>query len=224
LFFWVNWDADMTTAATNRSILPAAAVTVPLPEPATALLRGTVRTLMTATEIGIETDGGESLHARQAASCLLAPTIGDRVLLCVLDGESYVLAVLERDNRHAAEIGVPGARKVTLTAGETLELSAPKMQLAAGRLSLMARAIAQSGQVLTSSFKNIVETVVDKTIGARTVTTTAETRTSVIRDVEMLNAGSLVQTIETVATQNSEIALVTARRDVRLDAERVSVG
>ncbi|MDE1991698.1 MAG: DUF3540 domain-containing protein [Rhizobiaceae bacterium] len=214
----------MTGLMTSRMAAQHAATST---EPATSedkLVRGTVKTLMTATEAGVETDAGASVHARQAASCLLAPAIGDRVLVCMIGGEAYILAVLERENQHGAEISVPGARQITISAAEKLELNAPSMSLAARQLTLLARNMAQAGQALTSNFKSVVETVVDKTIGARTLTTKAEMRTAIISEVEMLNAGTLVQNIDTVATQNSEIALVTAQRDVRLDAERVSVG
>ncbi|MBB3457505.1 hypothetical protein FHT86_005823 [Rhizobium sp. BK313] len=214
----------MTGPMTSRSAVQHAATMIQPAASAGGLIRGTVKTLMTVTEAGVETDAGESVHARQAASCLLAPAIGDRVLLCMIGGETYILAVLERESQHAAEISVPGARKVTISAGEKLELNAPSMSLAARQLTLLARNMAQTGQFLTSNFKTIVETVVDKTIGARSLTTKAEIRTAIITEVEMLNAGTLVQNIDTVATQNSEIALVTAQRDVRLDAERVSVG
>ncbi|MDL2398845.1 DUF3540 domain-containing protein [Rhizobium mayense] len=214
----------MTGPMTSRSTAQHAAAKLQPVAAANGLLRGTVKTLMTATEAGVETDEGESVLARQAASCLLAPAIGDRVLLCMIGSETYVLAVLERESQHAAEISVPGARKVTISAGQTLELNAPSMNLAARQLTLLARNMAHTGQFLTSNFKTIVETVIDKTIGARSLTTKADVRTAVITEVEMLNAGTLVQNIDTVATQNSEIALVTAQRDVRLDAERVSVG
>jgi hypothetical protein len=186
--------------------------------------RARVKAFLTATQAVVETDAGESITAAQAASCLLAPAIGDSVLLCEISGEAYILAILQRDDTRIAEIAVPGAGKVKFAAAERLELTAPAISIAAGRFSVIAEAMVQTGQSLASNFKRVVEIVVDKTIGARTVTTTAETRTSVIRDVEMLNAGSLIQNIDSVATQNSEIALVTARRDVRLDAERVSVG
>jgi hypothetical protein len=56
------------------------------------------------------------------------------------------------------------------------------------------------------------------------ISTQVENRATVVTGTDMLRAQSLVESVEGVATQTSEIALVTARRDVRLDGERVSLG
>lgn len=188
------------------------------------LRRATVKAFFTATDASVETDDGASLVARQAASCLLAPVIGDRVLLHVEAGDAYILAVLARSTNHAAEISVPGAARIIVSAGERLELTAPAVAVSAGRLELVSKVLVAAGDVLTSNFRRITETVVDKMIGARTITTSAQTRTAVVKDVDLLSAGTLVQNVDSIATQKSEIALITAKRDVRLDAERVSVG
>jgi hypothetical protein len=186
---------------------------------------GTVKVFLTEQESTVETDHGHMIDARQAASCLLAPTIGDRVLLYADENEAHILAVLERGTTmHAAEISVPGARKLTLRSAEKLELTAPKVTIATNEMNVFARALGQTGEILTSSFRRILENVVDKTIGARTITTRAQARTAVVSEVDTVNAGTLVQNIDKVATQNSEISMVTAKQDVRLDAKRVSVG
>ena len=70
----------------------------------------------------------------------------------------------------------------------------------------------------------MVESVGDKSIKAQMISTQVENRATVVTGTDMLRAQSLVESVEGVATQTSEIALVTARRDVRLDGERVSLG
>lgn len=191
---------------------------------ADGLSHAIVRAFLTETDASLQTPGGGSLIARQAASCLLAPVIGDRVLVYTDGEEAFILSVLVRSADHAAEIAVPGAEQVVLRGKGRLDIHAPHVSIGTGRLDVVAKALFQAGDRLTSHFKRITETVVDKVIGARTITTQAETRTAVIRDVELLSAGTLVQTVENVATQKSEIALITAKCDVRIDAERVSVG
>lgn len=191
---------------------------------ADGLSHAIVKAFLTETDASLETPAGGSLIARQAASCLLAPVIGDRVLVYVNGEEAFILAVLVRSTDHAAEIAVPGVERVVLSAKGRLDIHAPHVSIATGRLDMVAQALFQAGDRLTSHFRRITETVVDKVIGARTITTQAETRTAAIRDVELLSAGTLVQTVDNVATQKSEIALITAKRDVRIDAERVSVG
>lgn len=189
-----------------------------------ALQRAHVRAFLTATEAVIETEAGGSLIARQAASCLLAPVIGDLVLIHAEGADAFILAVLVRRAEHAAEISVPDADHITIKGSAKLDITAPLVSLQAGRLELVARGLVQMGESLTTNFRRIAETVVDKVTGARTITTRAESRMASIKDVEMLEAGSLIQNVESVSSQKSEITLITARRDMRLDGERVSVG
>lgn len=191
--------------------------------PGNQLAVGTVKAFLNAREAIIEMDDGTSRHARQAVSCLLAPAIDDQVL--VHDGgECHVLAVLERSGNHAAEIAVPDADAVTLRANGKLDLAAPSMTMTARNMHFVAHALTQTGEVLSQTFGRLLENVIDRISSARSITTTVDTRTATIREVETVKAGTLVQKVEHVSTQTSEIALVTARRDVRLDAERVSVG
>jgi len=185
---------------------------------------GRVKAFLTETEASIELEDSRRVHAVQAASCLLAPAIGDRVLVYSAGSESHILAVLERDPARAAQVSVPGAGAVTLRAGKRLELKAAKVDVAAREINFFARTISQTGEALTSSFRKVLESIVDKTVGARTITTKVATRTAVVEEVDTLKTGLLVQEIDKVATQNSEISMITAKQDVRLDATRVSVG
>jgi len=208
----------------NRQATPGTVSPPAANDCAPKLLAGTIRAFLTETDASVEIAGSERIHALQAASCLLAPIIGDRVLVCQDGGEAFILAVLARSEGGIAEISVPYADTVTIKARGAISMEAPSLQLAAGTLSVMADKIFQVGDVLTRNFRRIVESVGNKSVHAQTLTTQADNRTAVIAQTDMVSAKSLVQTIDGVATQTSEIALVTARRDVRLDGERVSLG
>ena len=194
------------------------------PSGAGSFVTGTVKAFVTETEATVETANGERLHARQATSCLLAPVIGDKVLMFCEGDSAFMVSVLLRSADVTAEISVPDADKINLKARKRLEISAPAVGIAAHQLSFLVRSIHQAGETLTSNFKRIVETVIDKSVSARSIVTKAETRSTHVDQADILNTGTLVHNIDTVATHNSEITLVTAKRDVRLDGERVSVG
>jgi hypothetical protein len=172
----------------------------------------------------LKTRRGDEVLARLASSCLLAPAIGDRVLVCIDDVDAYILAVLERNDANVATLAVPGARSVRITAKGSIEFRAKVMRLTSQNIGVVAQKITQSTEVMTTAAKLVVETMIDRIVSARTITTKAETRTSDIKNVEAQSVGTLVQNVDSVATQNSEISMITAKRDVRLDAERVSVG
>lgn len=188
------------------------------------LMTATVRSLLSETEAAVETDDHNQLFARQAGSCLLAPAIGDRVLVCDDGDEAFILAVLERCQAHVAELSVPDARGLRLKTDGVMELSAGSIRLSAKRFGLVAETIVHSAESLTVHVARLVENAIDKYAHARSQTTRVETRNTSVDKADTLNAGSLVQKVDGVALQNSQIAMINAEQDVRLDAERVSVG
>lgn len=189
-----------------------------------ALQTGTVKALLTVREAMVSLSSGEQIHAEQAAGCLLAPNINDTVLIYDGPDGAFILSVLTRERAVPAVLSVPNADQVMLKSDVRLEVAAPDLVVNARRFNLLAETVTQTGKQLMSNFSRSLETLVDKIVNARSITTTATTRTSAIKEAETLKAGILVQNIDSVATQNSDISMVTAKEDVRLDAKRVSVG
>ncbi|WP_269580940.1 DUF3540 domain-containing protein [Roseibium sp. Sym1] len=205
-----------TEALVNTTSNPAPA--------ANGLDTGTVKALVTEQEAMVTLADGDQIHAVQATSCLLAPVIGDTVLVFRGPDQSFMLSVLTRNADVTAEIGVTGAKDVALKTDGRLALSAPDVQVSARRMTILTDSLMQTGKKLVSNFSRSLETYVDKMLNARTITTTAQSRSSAIKETETLKAGILVQNIDSIATQNSEISMITAEEDVRLDGKRVSVG
>lgn len=147
--------------------------------------------------------------ARQAASCLLQPAAGDGVLL--LEGRSglYVLAVLVR--KSAAEpavacLGVPGAASLCITQTR-LELRADA-----------AIALRCHGEVELTSAQAAISLQGQHLLAS-------------VGDSVVLSARHLVAHTEHCSVQASALlrlhggqALITARGDMKLDAERISLG
>ncbi|WP_422377344.1 DUF3540 domain-containing protein [Roseibium sp.] len=212
------------TLKTQSQTEPVARTAQQDPASSAGLQTGTVKALLTEVEAMVTLDTGEQIHAVQATSCLLAPVIGDTVLVYSGPEQSFMLSVLAREATVTAEIGVTGAKDVALTTKGSLALSAPDVKVSARRLTVLTESLMQTGKQLVTNFSRSLETYVDKMVNARTITTTAQSRSSAIKETETLKAGILVQNIDSVATQNSDVSLITAKEDVRLDAERVSIG
>ena len=212
------------TLKTQTQTEPKAATLREGQAPAPGLQTGTVKALLTEEEAMVTLDTGEQIHAVQATSCLLAPVIGDTVLVFSGPEQAFMLSVLTREATVTAEIGVTGAKDVALKTKGSLALSSPDVKVSAKRLTILTESLMQTGKQLVSNFSRSLETYVDKMLNARTITTTAQSRSSAIKETETLKAGILVQNIDSVATQNSDISMITAEEDVRLDAKRVSVG
>jgi len=196
-----------------------------VPRAAGGLKTACVTLTMSGTELALTCEDGEEIFARQAASCLLSPAIGDKVLVCLAGDEAFVLSVLVRaEEARTPEVRVPGAACLRVTAENELEFSSKVMRLKAGKLALLTDVLAQSAGSVTLHAKRLVETVVEKFSSARTLTVKAENRSASISKTDTVAAGALVQKIDGVALQNSEITLINAKQDVRVDGERISLG
>ncbi|HSC80072.1 MAG TPA: DUF3540 domain-containing protein [Chitinolyticbacter sp.] len=144
--------------------------------------------------------------ACQAASCLLTPQSGDRALVAACaGGECFVVHLLTRSGDEAV-LSVPGVRQlainqpaIALNAAETITLRA------LGDMSL-----ASATGTLTLNARNLFTTVTD--------TLVEQTRHYVGRAEQyLLDARQLLRL-------HGKQALMTAEKDVKVDADRISMG
>jgi uncharacterized protein DUF3540 len=160
---------------------------------------------------------GSTLSMRKAVSCLVTPEPGDRVLTADAGGEVYVLAVLER---------APGKEAALLrieTPGE-IEFTARRIALRAGVVDVLAEAVTMVGDAFNTLFRRSKRVVGNETVVARSTTLHAGERVSVITQADIQQAGVLSQTVDGPLAISSQIAVVTARSDIRLNGERINVG
>lgn len=145
--------------------------------------------------------------ARQALSCLVQPQQGDRALVAACrQGENYIVHLLARAAAAPALLGVPGAGAVTwrqariaLCASERLALQSlrdAELSAATGTLALNARNL----------FAGVTDSLVQN---ARDMVVNAEHY--------LLQAGRLLRL-------HGRQASITADSDVKVDAERISLG
>jgi len=98
------------------------------------------------TDFEVETTLGR-WSARLAASCLLRPAVGDRVLVARSVEDAWILAILDRDPALLAEIGTPGdlairsrSGSVSLSAESDIDLeSKRKISVSTGEFNLTTR-------------------------------------------------------------------------------------
>lgn len=148
----------------------------------------------------------DGARARTAASCLLAPQCHDRVLVAADGTTCFILAVLERESGGEARLQVDGASRVTLAA-PTLGLRATEA-------------------VHVQSLREVEVTAVggDMRLAARNLIMSAAE--SLIQNVKhyVAHVGTYALQARTLLRLHGEHALVTARRDVKVDADRISLG
>ncbi len=181
---------------------------------------------------------GAVIHAGRAFSCLVSPVPGDRVLLSCSAQECFVLAVLERKEQKMT-LDFPGdvcfrsvKGTIALEAGNRVEVSAlkridgaaPEVSLVSGKsrmisdeLTLRARKVETHADE-ANLFVKAITAVSDR------VTQRAKTVARVVEGVETLRIGDLIQTVRRTLTLRSRYANITARKDMKLDGERIHMG
>jgi len=184
---------------------------------------------------------GMVVRARRAASCIVAPESGDRVLMAQTgEGRVYVLSVLERSDATTAERWVAEgdvtieakAGRVDVVAsegasvsstgevairGQEISLSSAVAKVAFGKLSLLGREVL--GEV--ANVRVVAETL---DTAAELIVQTAARVTRVITEIEHVRAGAIDMAAEKVLAIHAENAMVTAKELVKMDGEAVQLG
>lgn len=212
-------------------IISRSGATRPLPraaESSPVLCFGT--TLSSTPGIVVATAEGPATATR-AASCLLAPEPGDTVLLCTAGPDTFVLSVLVRAQPSAlaitpADCGelVVGADVVRLAAARELQAAAPSVSVQTRTVSLVAEVATLLGRLMTVAGKRLRTTVESQETAAVTQSSKVGTRVSIVEGSDIQEAAALSQRISGTLTSHAGVAVLTAATDIRLDAQRVSVG
>lgn len=150
---------------------------------------------------------GNGVRAMRAVSCLVEPHVGDRVLASsTADGSCHVLHILARSEGDSANLSVPGASgvalrqsRIALHAGESLHLGS------AGEASLSA-----AGGTLSLNGRNLFVTVADSIV---------EQASHYVGRI-----GQYLLDVRALLRLHGNDALITAARDIKVDAERISMG
>ncbi|THF63704.1 DUF3540 domain-containing protein [Pseudothauera nasutitermitis] len=145
-------------------------------------------------------------QARRAASCLLELQTGDLVLASRGEGAAcHVLHVLERGGAEAA-LSVPGCRSLALRQAKVSVHAVDSLALvSAGEARLMTL-----GGSLTLQAPNLFVTVAENLV--------QQTRHLLSR------AGHCLLDVRHLFKLHAQDALLTAERDLKADAERISMG
>jgi predicted RecB family endonuclease len=179
--------------------------------------------------------------AVRAASCLLDPREGDRVLVAVeAQGKAYVLAVLERaeaDTPTAIEVtgdltltsregrvSIGGSAGVDLVSGSDLALAAAELSLRASTATLVVDAL----RVLGKSARAEIDRI---TVAATSVDSVLERLSQRVKrayrfveEREQVRAGSLDLAATHAVTITADNAVVTAKELVKVDGGQIQLG
>jgi hypothetical protein len=181
-----------------------------------------------------------AVDARPAASCLLEPRSGDRVLVSRRGTEAFILAVLERETTSTTtlklgldvalsvdasqRLKVEGAREIHLHATDVLEARARDVRVQADATRLISRAVEVIGGSLDTSFDRVVslsravETVADEVIAR------AKRSLRFISELDSTRARVIETRAEGPISIHGENTIVTARKLAKIDSDQIHIG
>lgn len=165
---------------------------------------------------------GNGMRALRAVSCLVEPQIGDRVLVSTsTDGPCHVLHILARnmcarsESAHSepahsdygsARLSVPGATGMSLCQARIAVHAAESLHMgSAGDASLSA-----AGGTLSLNGRNLFVTVTDSIV---------EQASHYVGKI-----GQYLLDVRALLRMHGNDALFTAAHDIKVDAERISMG
>lgn len=199
--------AAPTVATSTVAAHTLAAQTMAPPKPAAALPAA-----LADTRVSVLFDDGSCLlgngmRALRAVSCLVELQVGDRVLASVSgDGLCHVLHILMRCGGDSAGLSVPGARSVALRQSRIAVHAVESIDIgSAGDASLSA-----AGGTLSLNGRNLFTTVSESLVEQA--------------GHYVGKFGQYLLDVRQLLRLHGNDALLTATSDIKVDAERISMG
>ncbi len=179
------------------------------------------------------------LRASLAFSCLVSPEPGDKVLLNTSANESHILAIIERPDSQDIKLSFPAnvaleakAGDINLSTAQQINLvSAQKVQLTSTELainSLDAKVrienLSISGDKASSHWREVnsisgaMHLIVDR------LSQRIKNSFKIVEGVDQQTSLNFLQTVGKTLSIRSRDAVITARKDVKIDGERIHMG
>ena len=145
--------------------------------------------------------------ARQAISCLITPQVGDRVLAVAgQDGTPFIVHILHRADLDAARMSVPGVHKLSIWQDQIALTASAQLELHALRDIDITAATGVLGLNADSVFMTVNETLVQN-----------------VRNY-IGKASQYLLDVTQLLRLHGQQTLMTAEKDIKVDAERISMG
>ncbi|MBJ2066223.1 DUF3540 domain-containing protein [Serratia odorifera] len=171
--------------------------------------------------LSVESEG-RGWHCQRAASCVIAPQVGDRVLVAGVDDRVWLLAVLERANSTAAELSVPGDLHIR-SAGE-ISLSSETLRVSASQGDCHISDMQYSGDKL-SAWVSLSRTVGKHAESVwQTITQVSHNLLRTTRQTEQVRAGQLDMQADGYARLHAQNTVITSTAITKVDAEQIHMG
>lgn len=182
-------------------------------------------TLIVQTDKGVET-------ARKAVSCLVQPQPGDLVMVSRSSiGGLYVLAILDRDESDQQETLLAFEGPVRISSASSFSLSSDRahfmnreLKVSNERLSLFSNTL--NAQTDTADLKSRSISIASQWINivAECYHRHLKSLVSLVQGEEIRKSKQLIETVQDTHMTRSGKTLIDARKDLKMNAERIHMG
>jgi hypothetical protein len=202
---------------------------------ASSLFSGNVKSELDALFI-IQSDNGV-LPAVHAPSCLLKPEVDDKVLLSMIDGQLYILAVLEKSSQKSqlkftgdlsvetqGSLSLNSARALQLSSSTSLSHISPEIKALSKIHTLTTDQLTANSQKMTVYSEQVQAHIKEVHGMFERVYQKADQVIRWVETIETLNIGNWVHNIKGTLNSRANNQIITAKSDVKVDAERIHMG
>lgn len=166
--------------------------------------------------------GGRGWHCRRAVSCVIAPQVGDSVLITTVENQIWLLAVLERQDSQSAELSVAGDLHIR-SDGE-LRFSGERLHVSAEQGDCHISDMKYSGDSLSAwvSLSRIVGKSAESVW--QTVSQISHHLLRITRHTEQVRAGQLDMQAQEYARLHAQNMVLTSKAITKVDSEQIHMG
>lgn len=180
------------------------------------------------------------VRATRAFSCLVMPEPGDQVAVQQVDGQHwYILAILERSQNADTRLMFQGDvtlstdnGKLDLRAAEGIHLSSAEeigvvgktLDMTAAETRIQSVDLTMTGQRLTSQWKEVRSISEAWHLVVDTLTETAKNAFRKVEGTHHQACRNHLEQVDETLSMRSKHAVITSRKDMKIDGERIHMG
>lgn len=178
-------------------------------------------------------------RASLAFSCLVTPLQGDNVLVNVGAKQRHILAIIERPNENDMALSFPGnvafeaksgeiklisARSISLTSAEKVQLTSAELGINNVNTQLHTSTLSVKGDAVVSQWREITSISDVANYIINQLTQRIKNSFKKVEGVDQQSSQNYIQSVEKTMTVRSRDSVITARKDMKIDGERIHMG
>ncbi|MBA6339760.1 DUF3540 domain-containing protein [Colwellia sp. MB02u-10] len=179
-------------------------------------------------------------RASKAYSCLVQPMLGDKVLISNISGnEHYILAIIERPETNNMTLAFPGdvaleakvgainlvaTEQISLTSASKTQLTSSEIGVTTAKMNIQANECSVMGDKAVSQWREVNSFSSAMNLVTERLTQRIKNSFKTVEGLDQQTSLNFLQTIGKTLSIRSRDAVITARKDVKIDGERIHMG